>query len=88
MRIKFNARVFRTVYQRVVDGYGKRDTALNLYQILNFNQTVDLPIKKLFSLSGCKIIWNVHEIFWLKFRRRKVFIEIDSGSTERGLNYI
>lgn len=56
MRIKFNARVFRTVYQRVVDGYGKRDTALNLYQILNFNQTVDLPIKKLFSLSGCKII--------------------------------
>lgn len=38
-------------------GYGKRDTrVLILYGILNFNQTVDLAFKKLFSLSAGKII--------------------------------
>lgn len=59
MRIKFSAQVFHTgVSAYLQRGERLRETryVLILFQILNFNQTVDLPIKKLFSLSGGKII--------------------------------
>lgn len=55
MRIKFNARYAFfvpdiSVYRRRRVVTGNTIRVLILYGILNFNQTVDLPIKKLFSL--------------------------------------